>query len=41
MVTRIIINGKEGTSPFTKALLILGTILVATLVIVVVIFILS
>jgi len=40
MKTHIIINGKEVTSPFIKALLILGAILVASLVMAVVIFVL-
>ena len=40
MKTHIIINGQEVTSPFIKALLILGAILVASLVMAVVIFVL-
>lgn len=40
MTTRIIINGKEVTNPFAKALLILGAIVVAALVTAVVIFVL-
>ena len=40
MNTRIIINGKEVTNPFTRALLILGAIIIAALVTAVVIFIL-
>ena len=40
MNTRIIINGKEVTSPFTRALLILGAIIIAALVAAVVILIL-
>ena len=40
MKTHIIINGKEVTSPFIKALLILGAIVVAALVMTVVILIL-
>jgi hypothetical protein len=40
MNTRIIINGKEVTSPSVKALLILGAIIVAALVLAIVIFVL-
>ncbi len=40
MNTRIIINGNEVNNPLTKILLILGTIIIATLVTAVVIFIL-
>lgn len=40
MNTRIIINGKEVTSPSVKAFLILGAIIVAALVLAIVIFIL-
>ena len=40
MKTHIIINGSEVTSPFIKALLILGAIVVAALVMTVVIFVL-
>lgn len=40
MNTRIIINGKEVTSPSAKALLILGAIIVAALVLAIVIFVL-
>ncbi len=40
MTTRIIINGKEVTNPFTKALLILGAIIFAALVAALVIFVL-
>ena len=40
MATRIIINGKEVTNPYIKALLIVGAIVVAALVAAVVVFIL-
>lgn len=40
MATRIVINDKEITNPYIKALLILGAILVAALVAVIVIFVL-
>ncbi len=40
MKTRIIINGKEVTNPFTRFLLIQGAIVIAALVAAVVIFIL-
>ena len=40
MNTRIIINGKEVSNPFTRALLLLGAIIFAALVAAVVIFIL-
>ncbi|MCK4704993.1 MAG: hypothetical protein KAT90_05900 [Gammaproteobacteria bacterium] len=40
MTTRIIINGKEVTNPFSRALLILSAILITALVTAVVIFIL-
>ncbi|MDH5392472.1 MAG: hypothetical protein OEY11_04700 [Gammaproteobacteria bacterium] len=40
MNTRIIINGKEITSPFVKALLITGAIIIAALVLAIVIFVL-
>ena len=40
MNTRIIINGKEVRSPSAKALLILGAIIVAALVLAIVIFVL-
>jgi len=40
MATRLIINGKEVTNPFVKALLIHGSIIVAALVTAVVIFVL-
>lgn len=40
MVTRIIINDKEVTNPFTKAFLILGAMIVAALVTAFVIFVL-
>ena len=40
MNTRIFINGQEVTNPIVKALLILGAIIVAALVIAIVIFIL-
>ena len=40
MITRIIINDKEVSNPFARALLLLGAIIVAALVAAVVIFIL-
>ena len=40
MTTRIIINGKEVTNPFTRGLLILSAVLVTALVSAIVIFIL-
>jgi uncharacterized membrane protein YccC len=40
MTTRIIINGKEVSNPFVRALLILGGIIIAALVAAAVIFIL-
>ena len=40
MKTRIIINGKEVTSPFAKVLLIIGAIIVTALVLSLVIFVL-
>ena len=40
MATKIIINGKEITNPFAKALLIFGAIVVAAMVTAVVIFVL-